>query len=119
MEGPLEEANLVRADSTRLDSGQLEAKSTTNRRKIRFEVSGQMDPSLPNRLSSPVSESLAKACRCLFTLALHTPAVPPGRRRICGGTHGRSISPARCGGMRGPRRIALANCSVVNREGAS
>jgi hypothetical protein len=58
MEGPLEEANLVQADSTRLDSGQLEAKSTTNRRKIRFEVAGQVEPSLPIRLSSPVSEPL-------------------------------------------------------------
>ena len=48
MEGPLEEANLVRADSTRLDSGQLEAKSTTNRRKIRFEVFGQ-EPSVSRK----------------------------------------------------------------------
>ena len=38
----------------------LEAKSTTNQRKTRFEVFGHIEPSLPNRPSSPVSEPLAK-----------------------------------------------------------
>ena len=45
--------------SERTRRGQVEAKSTTNQLKIRFEVAGQMEPSLPNRPSSTVSDPLA------------------------------------------------------------